>query len=168
MRNPSNRNRAAIVRRIRSCHGSDCPERPHTVKGHRCIILTRVDYADGRQSDCWVSGDHAETCSLAFRREQWQATDREYAEGFTSERVQRKRFTADPRKPVYYGGGFWERVTIGPVDPHREVTALEAIDRDPRIAVERAAAGASPRRVRPSTYGRECPAARGALCALCR
>jgi hypothetical protein len=35
---------------------------------------------------------------------------------YRSERVQRKDHTFDPQLPTFYGGGFWERVEIGPVD----------------------------------------------------
>ena len=110
--------RDRLVRRVLSHHGSDCPEGPHPVKGHRCIILTRVDYRDGRPSQAWVSGDHAETIGRACRR-RWAEEDgapEMYADWADrpSERVQRKRFTLAADKPAVYGGGFWERVSIPP------------------------------------------------------
>lgn len=103
---------AKHCRRVISHHRSDCPDGPHTVKGHRCIILTRID-RPGERSRAWVSGDHAESTSLQWRREQW-AADPAYAATLKSERLQRKDHTFDPRLPTWYGGGFWERVAIGP------------------------------------------------------
>lgn len=75
------------------------------------MILTRID-RPGQASDCWVSGDRAESCSIKFRRQQWPA---EHWPEMKSEIIQRKRFELDASKTAYYGGGFWEAVTIGPV-----------------------------------------------------
>ncbi len=82
---------------------------------HRCLILTRVDYLDGRQSETWLSGDCAETVSVAAKRRWWKQ-DHGYdltRDGWRSERMYRKRDRFDPKLPVWYGGGFWERVEIG-------------------------------------------------------
>lgn len=111
MRNPHNVARRAIVRRVRSCHGSDCNDGPHSFRQSRCLILTRVDYRDGRPSVAWVSGDCAESSSMRFRREQWKL---EPEEEMPSERIYRKRHSFDPKLPTWYGGGFWARVEIGP------------------------------------------------------
>jgi len=69
------------------------------------VILTRVDYADGRKSEAWVSGDYAETMPMRWKH---------YA-GARSERLYRKRHAFDPKLPTWYGGGFWERVEIRPL-----------------------------------------------------
>jgi hypothetical protein len=114
----------AIVRRVRSCHGSDCPNGPHTLREGRCCILTRKDYRDGRPSEAWVSGDYRETIGRAFKRREWAEAeaddptiDRLPSEDpdwrrSPSERLQRKRHTFDPSLPTWYGGGFWEWVAI--------------------------------------------------------
>jgi hypothetical protein len=101
-------------RRVISHHGSDCPDGPHLFKQGRCMILTRID-RPGERSRAWVSGDCAETMPLRIRREQW-AADPEYAAALPSERIQRKDHTFDPGRPTWYGGGFWERVSIGPIE----------------------------------------------------
>lgn len=75
------------------------------------MILTRID-RPGERSVCWVTGDRAESCSIAFRRSQWADGGPE----MRSEIVQRKRFELAPDKTAYYGGGFWEKVTIGPAE----------------------------------------------------
>jgi len=54
--------------------------------------LTRIDNPDGT-SEAWLSGD--------------------YSEG---RHFQTKRHTFASHKPVWYGGGFWERVEIPPPD----------------------------------------------------
>jgi hypothetical protein len=43
-----------------------------------------------------------------------------------SEIIQRKRFQLDASKTAYYGGGFWEAVTIGPVEPARDRIPCQA------------------------------------------
>ena len=111
MRNPHDRPRTRTVRRVRCCHGSDCPTGPHKLRQSRCFILTRVDYADGRPSEGWLSGDYQETIGRACRR-RWAENGEAWAADWAetpSERVQRKRHTFDPSKPLVYGGGFWER-----------------------------------------------------------
>lgn len=96
------------ARRMISHHGSDCPDGPHPFKSNRCLILTRIDYPDqpGRKSVAWVSGDCAETMPR-------HATIDRSSE-YHSERMYRKRHTFDPKLPTWYGGGFWDRVEIGP------------------------------------------------------
>jgi hypothetical protein len=78
------------VRRVLSHHGSDCPMTPHAVRGHRCIILTRVDRPDGT-SEAWVTGDDQEGRRFKYGQHTFAST-----------------------KPTFYGGGFWERVRIDP------------------------------------------------------
>jgi hypothetical protein len=78
------------ARRIRSCHGSDCSLGPHPFRQNRCIILTRIDRPDGT-SEAWVTGDCQE-----------------------GRLFQHRRHTFDSSLPTWYGGGFWERVSIGP------------------------------------------------------
>lgn len=94
-------------RRVLSHHGSDCPDGPHKIRGHRCMILTRID-RPGEVSRAWVSGDCAETMP------RHATIDR--SPEYRSERLKRKDHTFRPDLPVWYGGGFWEKVTIGPVD----------------------------------------------------
>lgn len=98
MRNPHNRPRKVLVRRILSCHGSDCDLDPHTpkqVRHNRCVILTRVDHLDRRSpSRGWCTGDWTE--GKVYKKH-----DHLFA----------------PAKPFHYGGGFWEPVTIGPLPP---------------------------------------------------
>ena len=116
MRNPHGRTRMRLVRRALSHHDSDCSMECRRPREHRCLILTRVDYLDGRPSETWLSGDCAETCSMAAKR-RWWLEDHGYElgkEGMRSERMYRKRHTFDPTLPVWYGGGFWERVQIEP------------------------------------------------------
>jgi hypothetical protein len=110
MRTPDGRFRKVLVRRVRSCHGSDCPLGPHKLRESRCLILTRVDYADGRPSEGWVSGDCQESSSRAARLQRVREYDSELE--IQSERLQRQRHTFDPGKPLVYGGGFWEKVVI--------------------------------------------------------
>ena len=77
-------------RRILSHHGSDCPDGPHRMKDARCIILTRIDRPN-QLSEAWLTGD------------------------WTESRIrQAKRHTFSPLKPVWYGGGFWNRVRLEP------------------------------------------------------
>ena len=93
------------ARRIISHHGSDCPDGPHNFREHRCLILTRID-RPGQKSEAWVSGDCAETLPMRCK---------DY-EGAQSERLYRKRHTFDSTKTTYYGGGFWERVELKPIE----------------------------------------------------
>jgi hypothetical protein len=64
-----------------------------------------------------VSGDCQETVSTAFKREHsdW------YHGGAKSERMYKHRHTFKPSLPVHYGGGFWERVELGPVEEQAPV-----------------------------------------------
>jgi hypothetical protein len=112
------------ARRILSHHGSDCPAGPHKIRDGRCIILTRVD-RPGQRSIAWVSGDCAETMPMKHKADQDPTEDPiadqapgfwgGYANGeYVSERIYRKRHSFDPCLPTWYGGGFWERVAIGP------------------------------------------------------
>ncbi len=107
-------------RRVISHHGSDCPEGPHNFREHRCLILTRID-RPGQKSEAWVSGDCAETMPLRCK---------DY-EGAIGERLYRKRHTFDPRLPTWYGGGFWERVAIGPAEGVEPAGVASATDRAP-------------------------------------
>ena len=93
-------------RRVLSHHGSDCPDGPHPIRGNRCLILTRID-RPGELSRGWVSGDCAETMPMYSESKQW--------DGAISERLKRKDHTFRSDLPLYYGGGFWNKVTIGPV-----------------------------------------------------
>jgi len=93
------------ARRVISHHGSDCPEGPHPFKHSRCLILTRIDRKDGT-SEAWVSGDCAETLPRRVKLD--------YNPRAESERLYRKRHSFKGDLPVWYGGGFWERVEIGP------------------------------------------------------
>jgi len=90
------------ARRVLSHHGSDCPDGPHPFKSNRCIILTRIDRPDGT-SEAWCSGDCAETMPARLKTGPRK-----------SERLYRQRHTFDAKLPTFYGGGFWERVTLGP------------------------------------------------------
>jgi hypothetical protein len=76
------------ARRVLSHHGSDCPSEPHPFRSGRCIILTRID-RPGELSRAWCTGDCAE--GRVYKRHD---------------------HTFDRRLPVWYGGGFWERVEI--------------------------------------------------------
>lgn len=96
---------AKRARRIISHHGSDCPNEPHNFREHRCLILTRID-RPGKPSEAWVSGDCAETLPMRCK---------DY-EGARSERLYRKRHTFDATKTTYYGGGFWDRVELKPIE----------------------------------------------------
>jgi hypothetical protein len=75
------------------------------------MILTRID-RPGQRSRAWVTGDRAESCSIAFRRAGLADPD---LHELKSEYVQRKDHTFDPALPTWYGGGFWEKVSIGPI-----------------------------------------------------
>jgi hypothetical protein len=92
-------------RRVISHHGSDCPDGPHSIRRHRCIILTRID-RPGEMSRAWISGDCAETMPMHLKG----------YDGAKSERLKRKDHTFKPNLPTWYGGGFWDKVTIGPAD----------------------------------------------------
>lgn len=103
------------ARRVISHHGSDCPDGPHNVREHRCLILTRID-RPGQLSEAWVSGDCAETMPMRAKIEApWWDPDRVEAWP-KSERIYRKRHRFAAHLPTYYGGGFWERVQLGPVE----------------------------------------------------
>jgi hypothetical protein len=55
-----------------------------------------------------------------------------YAAGeHVSERLYRKRHTFDPQLPTWYGGGFWERVAIGPADGVEPAGVANLADRAP-------------------------------------
>lgn len=101
------------ARRVISHHGSDCPDGPHNFRQHRCIILTRID-RPGHPSEAWVSGDCAETMPMRSKIEPaWPGDPRPPVEEWPrSERLYRHRHTFDATKPTFYGGGFWERVSI--------------------------------------------------------
>lgn len=116
MRNPQQRRRQRLVRRVLSHHGSDCSLECRHPRDHRCVILTRVDYLDSRLSESWLSGDCAETVSTAAKRRWWQEDHGYDLEpgGFRSERIYRHRHTFNPTLPVWYGGQFWEHVQIDP------------------------------------------------------
>lgn len=83
------------ARRLLSHHGSDCPDGPHNIRENRCIILTRIDRPT-RPSETWLTGDWSEGRVL-----------------------QAKRHTFAPDLPVWYGGGFWQRVQLDPL-PQKE------------------------------------------------
>ncbi len=52
---------------------------------------------------------------MQFKRENTSWYNRsESDEPIASERLYRKRHTFDATKPVWYGGGFWQRVSIEP------------------------------------------------------
>jgi hypothetical protein len=82
------------------------------------MILTRID-RPGERSRAWVSGDCAETMPMYAKIRRWDDADDDPGSGrvsdFRSERLKRKDHTFDPKLPTWYGGGFWEKVTIGPV-----------------------------------------------------
>jgi hypothetical protein len=111
---------AKTARRVISHHESDCPNGPHNFRDHRCLILTRIDRR-GEPSRAWVSGDCQETIARYTRR-QWAEEDDPYNErpdlterewrDRKSERIQRKDHTFARNLPTWYGGGFWEKVTI--------------------------------------------------------
>lgn len=119
---------AKHCRRVISHHGSDCPTGPHNLRTHRCMILTRID-RPGERSRAWVSGDCAESMPQ-HARHVWHQTgcpnrygdDDCSCERSPSERIKRKDHTFDPQLPTWYGGGFWERVTLEPLPPTEEIT----------------------------------------------
>jgi hypothetical protein len=89
------------------------------------VILTRVD-RPGQRSIAWASGDCAETMPMSAKLTRPNGDPDpiiDQAPGFwggyandehVSERIYRKRHSFDPCLPTWYGGGFWERVAIGP------------------------------------------------------
>ncbi|HET9256311.1 MAG TPA: hypothetical protein VFO16_14090 [Pseudonocardiaceae bacterium] len=85
-------------RRVLSHHGSDCDLTSHSIRSNRCIILTRIDHKDGT-SEAWLSGDCQE-----------------------GRRFQYKRHRFAGHLPVFYGGGFWEKVEIPPLAETPAVT----------------------------------------------
>ena len=117
-------------RRVLSHHGSDCPDGPHKFRESRCLILTRID-RPGQLSEGWISGDCQETCSRAWKLRQAREIDWPAGE-VKSERIYRKRHTFDPKLPIWYGGGFWDRVEIAPLPapivPCRHQTMIERRD----------------------------------------
>jgi hypothetical protein len=59
-------------------------------------------------------------CKFRWAREDGKTPERE---DFRSERMYKHRHTFDRTKPVYYGGGFWERVELLPVlEPHIQLS----------------------------------------------
>ena len=102
--------RGRLIRRVRSCHGSDCPLGPHPIRRSRCVIVTRIDDLGRRCSEVWVSGDNQEQCR---RRKRKRIPEDQSAWLRGLFRHKRQRISFD--QPAVYGGGFCERVELPPV-----------------------------------------------------